>query len=388
MTTLASILVDLDAVAADHPALEQAVRLAARCGARVKIVDVLPRVPAGVRHFVTPELEKELIDHRRGRLTAIADSVEGVSVTTELLRGRPGIALTQEILRSGHDLLVRSHGRDLAEGSKPFGAIDMELLRQCPCPVWLIGRRGSPSARWRILAAIHANPSDAAEQELNGTILDWALTLKAVRRRGTDTVASVDALRRQPPQIADVTRRVHGVHRDSAPDGGRSALRFHRAIQRSADRRRCGVGAGRTGGCHRAVRGVARDRYSRDGHCCKNRHRRARDGEHGRTCSTTLAGFGAGRQAAGLQITRCRNVAVASQRTERCDPIAQTPSRRASLMLTRRFAGHRSCGMASAGAAFAVAADLVLVDGRTRRRFSVRRGIEPVHRSSCHRLPS
>jgi len=179
MTTVASILVDIDAVATDHPALEQAVRLAGRCGARVKIVDVLPRVPPGVRHFVTPELEEELTDHRRGRLTAVADSVQGVSVTRELLRGRPGTALIQEVLRSGHDLLVRSHGRDRAEGSKPFGAIDMELLRHCPCPVWLIARRGSPSARWRILAAIHANPGDAAEQELNGTILDWALTLKA-----------------------------------------------------------------------------------------------------------------------------------------------------------------------------------------------------------------
>jgi nucleotide-binding universal stress UspA family protein len=179
MTTLASILVDIDAAAADHPALEQAVRLAARCGARVKIVDVLPRVPAGVRHFVTPDLEKELIDHRCERLTAIAETVQGMSVTTELLRGRPGIALIQEVLRSGHDLLVRSHGRDLAEGPRPFGAIDMELLRQCPCPVWLMGRRDSLSVPWRIVAAIHANPSDAAEQELNRTILDWALTLKA-----------------------------------------------------------------------------------------------------------------------------------------------------------------------------------------------------------------
>jgi nucleotide-binding universal stress UspA family protein len=179
MITLASILVDVDAVAADHPALEQAVRLAQRSGARVKIVDVLPRVPAGVRHFVTPDLENELIDHRRERLKVIADGAQGVAVTTELLRGRPGSALTHEVLRSGHDLLVRSHARDLAEAPRPFGAIDMELLRQCPCPVWLIGRRGSPSARWRILAAIHANPSDAAEQELNGTILDWALTLKA-----------------------------------------------------------------------------------------------------------------------------------------------------------------------------------------------------------------
>ena len=179
MISLASILVDIDAVASDHPALEQAVGLAARCGARVKIVDVLPWVPAGVRHFVTPDLENELVDHRLGRLRTIADGVRNVPVTSELLRGRPGIALIQEVLRSGHDLLVRSHGRDLAETPRPFGAIDMELLRQCPCPVWLIGRHRSSRGPWRILAAIHANPNDAAEQELNRTILDWALMLKA-----------------------------------------------------------------------------------------------------------------------------------------------------------------------------------------------------------------
>lgn len=179
MISLASILVDIDAVAAAHPALEKAVNLAVRCGARVTIVDVLPSVPAGVRHFLTPDLENELVDHRLGRLKAIARGVQRVPVTTELLRGWPGVVLTQEVLRAGHDLLVRSHGRDLAESPRPFGAIDMELLRQCPCPVWLIGPHGSPHAPRRILAAVHANPSDAAEQELNRTILDWALMLKA-----------------------------------------------------------------------------------------------------------------------------------------------------------------------------------------------------------------
>lgn len=135
MIGLASMLVDIDATAADHPAVEQAVRLATRCGARVKIVDVLPWVPIGVRHFVTPDLEQELIDHRRERLDAIVNRVQGVPVTRELLRGRPGTALTQEVLRSGHDLLVRSHVRDVADLPKPFGAVDMELLRLCPCPV-------------------------------------------------------------------------------------------------------------------------------------------------------------------------------------------------------------------------------------------------------------
>jgi nucleotide-binding universal stress UspA family protein len=177
MISLTSILVDVDAVAANHPALDQAVMLAARSGARVKIVDVLPWVPSSARHFVTADLEHELVEHRRERLKTIAVGLQQVAVETELLRGRPGAALIQEVVRSGHGLLVRSHVRDLAADPRPFGAIDMELLRHCPCPVWLVGA-GAPQRPWRILAAIHANPADATEQALNAVILDWGLTLK------------------------------------------------------------------------------------------------------------------------------------------------------------------------------------------------------------------
>lgn len=179
MISLTSILVDIDVSAADHPALEQAVGLAARSAARMKIVDVLPLVPPNARQFVTAALEEELVDHRHARLKIIAESVKEVPVTADLLRGRPATALIQEVLRSGHDLLVRSHGRDLAESVRPFGAIDMELMRQCPCPVWLIGPHGSPLGLWRILAAIHPNPSDPIEERLNATILEFALMLKA-----------------------------------------------------------------------------------------------------------------------------------------------------------------------------------------------------------------
>jgi nucleotide-binding universal stress UspA family protein len=179
MSILKSVLVDIDAAAVDHPALERAVTLAAGRQAAVKIVDVLPWVPPGARRFVTSEIERELVEHRRDRLRAIAGGVRHAAVTTELLRGRPATALIQEVLRSGHDLLVRSHGRDVSAGPQPFGAVDMELLRECPCPVWLVGRQ-NPHKPWRILAAMHAAPDDAVEQALNETILDWALTLKGL----------------------------------------------------------------------------------------------------------------------------------------------------------------------------------------------------------------
>jgi nucleotide-binding universal stress UspA family protein len=137
-------------------------------------------VPLSVRHFVTADVEQELVEHRTGRLKSVAARVNGVAVTIELLRGRPATALIREVLGAGHDLLVRSHARDLADQPKPYGAVDMELLRLCPCPVWLIGRRPSPHTPWRLVAAINPNPGDTTEQQLNLTVVEWALMLRDI----------------------------------------------------------------------------------------------------------------------------------------------------------------------------------------------------------------
>jgi nucleotide-binding universal stress UspA family protein len=180
MISLSSVLVDVDAVAAEQPVLTHAKDLAARCGARLKIVDVLPFVPPSARHFVTAGLEQELVEHRVQRLQTLGGEVHGVEVTTELLRGRPATALIQEVLAAGHGLVVRSHDRDRADSPRQYGAVDMELLRACPCPVWLIGPRPASHAPWRVAAAINPNPDDATEQQLNETVLEWALMLKHV----------------------------------------------------------------------------------------------------------------------------------------------------------------------------------------------------------------
>jgi hypothetical protein len=54
----------------------------------------------------------------------------------------------------------------------------MELLRLCPCPVWLAGAQKQRESTPHILAAIHANPANPDEQHLNASILDLALTMR------------------------------------------------------------------------------------------------------------------------------------------------------------------------------------------------------------------
>lgn len=122
MKEISRILIDVDASAAAHPALDEALRVAARSKASVTLVDVLEDVPPGARAYLTERLEGDLVARRLEQLTAIAARVKDVPIATGVLRGRPATALIREVVRSGHDLLVRSHGRDLDERGKPFGA--------------------------------------------------------------------------------------------------------------------------------------------------------------------------------------------------------------------------------------------------------------------------
>jgi nucleotide-binding universal stress UspA family protein len=73
---------------------------------------------------------------------------------------------------------MRSHARDLS-ASKAYGAVDMQLFRQCPCPVWAVGPGATATPR-RILAAVHATPNDTEEQALNRKIIDTALLMAGI----------------------------------------------------------------------------------------------------------------------------------------------------------------------------------------------------------------
>jgi universal stress protein E len=170
------ILVDVDAEASSQPALERAVLLARSCRSTLTITDVMTGTTAARRHLPAA-LEEQLISTRRSQLARLAAGAGEVQAESRLLIGRPATVLIQEVLKSDHDLLMRSHARDLtAAGPAPFGAVDMELLRKCPCPVLLV-RHGSPTPRPRIVAAINASTDWSEEQALNQKIVEMMLLL-------------------------------------------------------------------------------------------------------------------------------------------------------------------------------------------------------------------
>lgn len=176
MEPFKSILVDIDATAPAHPALERAIHLARRSGARLTITDVMT-VPAYARRYLPADVEEDMISHRREQVARIARAVTDVQAEARLLVGRPATVLIQEVLRSNHDLLLRSHARDaVAPVARPFGPVDMELLRKCPCPVFLV-RHGGANPKPQVVAAVNASTEEASERALNVKIVELTLLM-------------------------------------------------------------------------------------------------------------------------------------------------------------------------------------------------------------------
>jgi nucleotide-binding universal stress UspA family protein len=170
------ILVDVDARAPAHPALARAIRLASASGATLTVVDVV-HVPPYARRYLPIDIEEEVLTAQRQQLARIARGVTDVATESRLLTGRPATALIQQVLRDGHDLLVRAHDRDgTTSSSKPFGAVDLELLRKCPCPVLLV-RPTAASPPLRVAGAVNSSTEEASERALNVKIAETTLLM-------------------------------------------------------------------------------------------------------------------------------------------------------------------------------------------------------------------
>ena len=192
MNPIRRLLVDVDVLAPEHPALLQAFDVASRLGAAVTITDVLPDVPRGARRFVTAEVEQELVEDRRTRLAALAESAPaGVEADSLVLRGRAGVALVEHVLRGNYELLLRAHNRRPGE-ERPFGAVDMQLLRQCPCPVWLVAR-GMPVPPRHVMAAIDASEIEGGDPSLNRSLVDLAVRVSGPANGPVAVVYAWDA---------------------------------------------------------------------------------------------------------------------------------------------------------------------------------------------------
>jgi universal stress protein E len=188
MNRFRSILALLTEDSLEDVAFERAVGLARATGAALTLVDVvtpvsgevsddLARIPTTNSAGATAEAAENVLGYHRARIAGFAVRARdaGVEVSEAVLQGNPVFEVIRMVLREGHDLVVK--GAAVArDGNDTLNGFDMQILRQCPCPVWMLMRPGGSVER--ILAAV--DPEATHEGDRNGVdrlVIDVATDL-------------------------------------------------------------------------------------------------------------------------------------------------------------------------------------------------------------------
>jgi len=168
-----------------HPVLERAITLAETNQATLTIVTVVPHITVDFNLFKDDfdvDLQTAMKDEKKTKLDSLVNSFSHkIKIETKTLSGVPFLEIIYEILRNGHDLVIKMP--EITDWlDHLFGSNDMHLLRKCPCPVWLI-KPDSPKSYQNILAAVDLDSDDDTElttesqKVLNHQILQMASSL-------------------------------------------------------------------------------------------------------------------------------------------------------------------------------------------------------------------
>jgi nucleotide-binding universal stress UspA family protein len=168
MKPFKDILAVLTDSAGDDLTLIGATKLAKRNDARLTVVEVMKDSDASAQRV--PERQQNLDN----LVASIRQSIK--SVHTNVLVGIPFIEIVRQVLRGGHDVVIMA-----AEGSTGFrelffGSTSMQLMRACPCPVWIVHPKQSSSYS-KVLAAVDPDPNNSDADELTVRIAELAVSM-------------------------------------------------------------------------------------------------------------------------------------------------------------------------------------------------------------------
>ncbi len=185
MRRFKNILFVADSRLKSSDVFERAVSLAENNQASLTAVDVIPRITAGIGMPdggpISDDLQAAMVRAHEKQLESLVEPYrKRIDIKTRVLKGVHFLEIVREVLRNGHDLVIKIP-ETWAWLGRFFGSDDMHLLRKCPCPVWLI-KPQTPKSYRCILAAVDvggAHPQEELESRdaLNRKILEMASSL-------------------------------------------------------------------------------------------------------------------------------------------------------------------------------------------------------------------
>ena len=183
-------------------ALARALRLAEANHSEITVMDVVGDL-ADMPRYYSPRVYKrmvlnqgKLIEQRRKSLTQFVDKVAReypeVFIGIEVREGRLFIEAIRTVLKNNHDLLIKAPSAGMGRIQRLFGSVDIRLLRNCPCPVWIV-KPSDHKHFARILAAVDPDPDKSSSESLNRLVMDLATSLAKLENSALDIVHAREA---------------------------------------------------------------------------------------------------------------------------------------------------------------------------------------------------
>jgi len=208
--------------------LKQALSLARNNDAPLSVLVVCPDFPKEFPDY-RRKYEESLIADTKASISSTQEKIgieEGaVEIALELISANtPSIKIIQTVLKHGYDLLIKEAER--SDGGSGFKAIDMDLLRKCPCALWLC--RPITHSREEIQVAVAIDPESVEEaaEDLSKQMLVLSRSLADSCSGKLHIVSCWDYefesymrncvwVKTSETQIAEVVFRTQQVHRDA-----------------------------------------------------------------------------------------------------------------------------------------------------------------------------
>lgn len=157
-------------------ALKQALSLARNNQANLAALIIHPKFPSHLASYET-NYEQTLMEKLNASIQKTGKEIgvqtDKMTLTIEAERkNKPALSIIKHVLKGSFDLVIKQ--AEQKDSGKGFKALDMELLRQSPCPVWLCRPIKNRRQDIRIAVAIDAESETEEGRDLSIQLLKTA----------------------------------------------------------------------------------------------------------------------------------------------------------------------------------------------------------------------
>ena len=188
MKSFSNVLWATDGKSEDKLVIQRVLAVIKKFNSRLTLVHVIEELPSelsilsGKRKSEINKKRNEFLKLKETKSRADLQKIvatlknQGIRANSMVVTGKVFIEIIRMVLRNKHDLVIKKTGIDGGVLSS-FGNEDMQLMRNCPCPVMLL----KPTARKAhpvILAAVDPDPINSARDAINRMIIEYTLSIE------------------------------------------------------------------------------------------------------------------------------------------------------------------------------------------------------------------